>query len=136
MPKEGFAVICITKEVFLRAKAFYAKKLQNGEVSDKVSFSRFMNNLLERAVERDEYLSRMPIKIQKIGIFGNSVLLRDHLDRIYQVKISFLDENVELLCLKDKRNDCLHVGYIYSLPEFYQVIRKENQKSVKTIQVS
>lgn len=95
-----------------------------------------MNDLLERAVENDQNFSRMPVGFQKIGIYGNSVLLRDHLEQIYQVKIYFKDGNTELRCLKDRRNDCIHIGYAYSIPELYQVIRKENQKNLKATQVS
>ena len=136
MPKKGFAVICITEEVFKRAKAFYLKKLRAGEISNKISFSRFMNDLLEHAVENDEYLSRMPVAFQKIGIFGNSVLLKDCLDQIYQVKIHLRNGNSELWCLKDKRNDCIHIGFAYSIPELYRVIRNNYREVDDVTQVS
>jgi hypothetical protein len=32
--------------------------------------------------------------------------------------------NGELQCLLDGRSDCVHVGFMYSLPELYYIINK------------
>ena len=54
--------------------------------------------------------------IEKLSIDQNRVVLKDNKrNRIAEVML----KEGELQCLLDERADCVHVGFVYSLPELY-----------------
>jgi hypothetical protein len=54
--------------------------------------------------------------MEKISIDQNRVVLKDNKrNRIVEVLL----KEGELQCLLDERFDCVHVGFVYSLPEIY-----------------
>lgn len=38
------------------------------------------------------------------------------------IDISIDEVKKELICETDKRNDCLHVGFCYAIPETYKIL--------------
>ena len=56
--------------------------------------------------------------IEKLSIDQNRVVLKDNKrNRIAEVML----KEGELQCLLDERADCVHVGFVYSLPELYNM---------------
>ena len=54
--------------------------------------------------------------IEKVSIDQNRVVLKDNKrNRIAEILL----KEGELQCLLDERSDCIHVGFVYSLPEIY-----------------
>jgi len=54
--------------------------------------------------------------MEKLSIDQNRVVIQDNKrNRIAEV----LPKEGELQCLLDERSDCVHVGFVYSLPELY-----------------
>ena len=69
--------------------------------------------------------------MEKIAVDQNRVILKDNKrNRIVEV----LMKNGELQCLLDERSDCVHVGFVYSLPELYCIINNNNNNN-KAIKV-
>ena len=61
-------------------------------------------------------------EIEKIRILGNIIILKDNInDRIIELKI----QKGEIFCEFDKTNECIHVGFAYSLPETYDLLNKK-----------
>ena len=68
---------------------------------------------------KDEVFAKHSPFIEKIAVDQNRVILKDNKkDRIAEVLL----KNGELQCLLDERSDCVHVGFVYSLPELYCII--------------
>jgi len=63
--------------------------------------------------------------MEKILTDHNSIIIKDN-KRNQIVKITLHDN--ELQCLLDDRNDCVHVGFVYSLPEFYFMLTPKEIK--------
>ena len=123
MPKEGFSVITITQQVHDKAKTRYNQKLKTGQVQDK-SFSRFINDIIMDVIEADANLALQAPFMQKIGLEGNSIMIKDNkIERIVEVQIHGKD----LVCMLDERKDCAHVGYAYSIPDVYRVISEKRR---------
>jgi hypothetical protein len=61
--------------------------------------------------------------IEKLSIDQNRVVLKDNKrnNRIAEVML----KEGELQCLLDERADCVHVGFVYSLPELYNMNNQE-----------
>ena len=54
--------------------------------------------------------------MEKLSIDQNRVVLQDNKrNRIAEVLL----KEGELHCLLDEKSDCVHVGFVYSLPEIY-----------------
>ena len=54
--------------------------------------------------------------MEKISIDADRVLIKDNKrNRIAEVIL----RNGELRCLLDDKTDCIHIGFVYSLPELH-----------------
>lgn len=118
MPKEGFSVVTITEEAHQKAHSFYTRQIRSGQLDGK-SFSRYVNDLIVDRIEADEALSRVAPFMQKIGLQDNSIMLKDNkLGRMVEVQV----QGKELFCFLCQKNDCVHVGFSYAIPEVYRVM--------------
>lgn len=123
MPKEGFSVITITQEVHDKARSRYSQKLKSGQVHDK-SFSRYINDIIMDVIESDANLALQAPFMQKIGLEGNSIMIKDNkIGRIVEVQVHGKD----LVCMLDERKDCAHVGYAYSISDVYRVMSERRK---------
>ena len=123
MPKEGFSVITITEQAYEKARLMYGQKVKSG-VENK-SFSRYVNDLIVDRIEADENLSFMAPFMQKAFLQGNSIMIKDNkIGRIAEVQV----HGKELVCLYCKKNDCVHVGFAYAIPEVYRVMSVQRGK--------
>jgi hypothetical protein len=58
----------------------------------------------------------------KFGIEQDRVIIKDNKrDRIAEVMV----RNGELQCLLDEKTDCIHIEFVYSLPEIYKSLRRK-----------
>jgi polyhydroxyalkanoate synthesis regulator phasin len=122
LPKEGFYVITIHSQACDKARSVYEEMVKSGKIKNK-SFSRYVNDLILETIEADEALSLAAPHIEKSALIGNSVLLKDNkLGRMIEVQIQAKERN--LFCTYDKRNDCVHVGFSYAIPQVYAVMKK------------
>ena len=65
---------------------------------------------------RYEAFAKHAPDMEKLSIDQNRVVLQDNKrNRIAEVLL----KKGELQCLLDERADCVHVGFVYSLPELY-----------------
>jgi|SRR5579875_1296438 len=127
MPKEGYSVVTITVEAHQKAHSFYLRQVKSGKLDGK-SFSRYVNDLIMDRIEADEALSRVAPFMQKVGLQDSSILLRDNkLGRMVEVQI----KGKELICFQCQKNDCVHVGFSYAIPEVYRVMRIQKSRREK-----
>ena len=67
---------------------------------------------------RYEVFAKHALYMEKLSIDQNRVVLKDNKwNRIAEVML----KEGELQCLLDERADCVHVGFVYSLPELYNM---------------
>jgi hypothetical protein len=67
---------------------------------------------------RYEVFAKRAPYMKKLSIDQNRVVLKDNKrNRIAEVKL----KKGELQCLLDKKADCVHMGFLYSLPELYNM---------------
>src|SRR5487761_1196607 len=111
MPKEGFNVITITQQAHDKAKTRYAQKVKAGQLEGNKSFSRYINDIIMEVVEADESFALQAPFMQKEGLDGNSIMIKDNkIGRIAEVQV----HGKELVCMLDERKDCVHVGFAYA----------------------
>ena len=125
MPKPGYKSITVSENVYKKFFEVYEKNKKGLELKGIMSFSGYLTSRMEEMMIKDEVFAKHSPFIEKIAVDQNRVILKDNKkDRIAEV----LMNNGELQCLLDERSDCVHVGFVYSLPELYSIISSKGIK--------
>jgi hypothetical protein len=128
MPKPGFKSITVSENVYKKFFEVYEKNKKGLELKGVTSFSGYLTSRMEEMMIKDEVFAKHSPLVEKIAVDQNRVILKDNKrNRIVEV----LMKNGELQCLLDERSDCVHVGFVYSLPELYCIINNNNNKAIK-----
>ena len=131
MPKPGFKSITVSENVYKKFFEVYEKNKKGLELKGVTSFSGYLTSRMEEMMIKDEVFAKHSPLVEKIAVDQNRVILKDNKrNRIVEV----LMKNGELQCLLDERSDCVHVGFVYSLPELYCIINNNNNNN-KAIKV-
>jgi hypothetical protein len=73
------------------------------------------------SLSKSKYETKNAPYMEKLSIDQNGVVLKDNKrNRIAEVML----KEGELQCLLDEKSDCVHVGFVYSLPELYNMNNK------------
>ena len=125
MPKPGYKSITVSENVYKKFFEVYEKNKKGLELKGIMSFSGYLTSRMEEMMIKDEVFAKHLPFIEKIAVDQNRVILKDNKkNRIAEV----LMNNGELQCLLDERSDCVHVGFVYSLPELYGIISNKGIK--------
>ncbi len=119
MPKEGFRSITVSDYIYDRFQDAYNEN-KTALVNKGVrSLSGYVSYMLEEAMNRNETFARYAPKIESISVEDDRVILKDNIkNRI--VEIVF--QNGELHCFLCDSKDCMHVGYVFSMPDVYEAL--------------
>jgi hypothetical protein len=121
MPKPGFTAVTITQQAHDKARQRYNQKVKLEKLSK--SFSKYVNDIIIEKVEADQVLALAAPHIEKSALVGSSILLKDNkLGRMVEVQVRGKER--DLFCMLDKRNDCVHVGFSYAIPQVYLIMKK------------
>lgn len=117
MPKSGFKSITVSEYVYKKFFDAYTKSRKDLEMKGITSFSGYLTSMMEELMRKHEVFARYAPMIEKVTTDDNRVVLKDNKkNRIAEVQI----KGNELYCLLDESGDCVHVGFVYSLPEVYK----------------
>jgi len=114
LPKPGFKSITVSENVYGRFFNAYAKNKKELEFKGITSFSGYLTSMMGEIMKKYEANGLHAPFMEKILIDHNSIIIKDN-NQIVEIAL----HDKELQCLLDDRNDCVHVGFVYSLPEFY-----------------
>ena len=127
MPKAGFKSITVSDNVYNRFFGTYERTRRGLELKGITSFSGYLTSMMEETITKYEAFARHAPFMEKIDVDQNRITIKDNKrNRIAEV---FLKDD-QLRCSLDENADCSHVGFVYSLPEFYNII------STKGIRIS
>lgn len=119
LPKEGFKSITVSEAIYNRFYKRYAERKDELGLKGVSSFSGYLTSILEELMERDEIFAKHGPFLEELAIEGNTIVLWDNrLDRSAEVVL----QEKGLYCRSDERNDCVHVGFAYSIPRFYPIM--------------
>ncbi|MGB6629238.1 MAG: hypothetical protein WBE61_14025 [Nitrososphaeraceae archaeon] len=116
----------MSENVYKKFFEVYEKNKKGLELKGVTSFSGYLTSRMEEMMIKDEVFAKHSPLVEKIAVDQNRVILKDNKrNRIVEV----LMKNGELQCLLDERSDCVHVGFVYSLPELYCIINNNNNNN-------
>lgn len=125
MPKAGFKSITVSENVYDKFYEVYYKNKQELAMKGVNSFSGYVTYMLEEMMQKDKTFARYAPKLEKISVDDDRVIIKDNIkNRIAEVAI----QRGELFCLLCEEKDCVHIGYVFSLPDVYEVL---NSKGIK-----
>jgi hypothetical protein len=125
MPKAGFKSITVSEEVYDKFFDVFEKNKAELTMKGINSFSGYVTYMLEQTMQKDKTFARYAPKIEKVAIDEDRVVLKDNIkNRIAEVTI----QRGELFCQLCDEKDCVHIGYVFSLPDVYEIL---NSKGIK-----
>ena len=125
MPKPGFKSITVSETVYEKFHEIYQQNKDDLSMKGVNSFSGYVTYLLEELSQKDKTFARYAPKLEKISIDEDRVVLKDNIkNRIAEVAI----QRGELYCLLCEEKNCFHIGYVFSLPDVYEIL---NSKGIK-----
>jgi hypothetical protein len=79
-------------------------------------------------MKKDKTFARYAPKLEKISIDSDRIILKDNIkNRIAEVVI----QHDELYCMLCEEKGCVHVGYIFALPDVYEILNSKGIKNPK-----
>ena len=128
MPKPGFKSITVSEQVYEKFYDVYNKNKEELTMKGVNSFSGYVTYMLEEMMQKDKTFARYAPKLEKISVDGDRVILKDNIkNRIAEVAI----QKGELFCQLCEEKDCVHVGFVFSLPDVYEVLNARGIKRPK-----
>jgi len=128
MPKPGFKSITISEVVYDKFNQVYQKNRDELTMKGVNSFAGYVTYLLEDVMKKDKTFARYAPKLEKISVDSDRIILKDNIkNRIAEVTI----QNNELYCLLCEEKACVHIGYVFALPDVYEVLNSKGIKQTK-----
>ena len=125
MPKAGFKSITISEQVYDKFHDVFEKNKSELAMKGVNSFAGYVTYLLEDMMLKDKTFARYAPKLEKISVDDDRVIIKDNIkNRIAEVTI----QRGELFCQLCEEKDCFHIGFVFSLPDVYEVL---NSKGIK-----
>jgi hypothetical protein len=128
MPKAGFKSITVSEEVYDKFFDVFEKNKPDLTMKGINSFSGYVTYMLEQTMQKDKTFARYAPKLEKIAIDDDRVVLKDNIkNRIAEVTV----QKGELFCQLCEEKDCVHVGFVFSLPDVYEILNSKGIKHLK-----
>jgi hypothetical protein len=125
MPKAGFKSITLSEQVYDKFHDVFQKNKSELSMKGVNSFAGYITYMLEDMMLKDKTFARYAPKLEKISVDDDRVIIKDNIkNRIAEVTI----QRGELFCQLCEEKDCFHIGFVFSLPDVYEVL---NSKGIR-----
>lgn len=125
MPKEGFKSITVSDTVYDKYYEIYLKNKQELTMKGVNSFAGYITYMLEQTMQKDKTFAKYAPKLEKVSIDDDRVIVKDNIkNRIAEVTV----QRGELYCQLCEEKNCFHVGFVFSLPDVYEIL---NSKGIR-----
>lgn len=125
MPKAGFKSITISEQVYDKFHDVFEKNKSELAMKGVNSFAGYVTYMLEDMMLKDKTFARYAPKLEKISVDDDRVIIKDNIkNRIAEVTI----QRGELFCQLCEDKNCFHIGFVFSLPDVYEVL---NSKGIR-----
>ena len=122
MPKPGYKSYLLKDKLYTALQKRFDENKEELKKQGIHSLSAFLTYLINKKVNEQIQEKKYQQEIEKIRIISNIIILKDNIsNRIIELKI----KHGEIFCEFDKTNECIHVGFAYSLPETYDLLNKK-----------
>jgi hypothetical protein len=122
----GFLAISISQENKKKIEEYLKSKYP--EFTPKLSV--FVAKVVFDYIERDEVMRQYGPYMSYAGNNENTIFIKDEKnDRIAPVRVVIKENGqYDLFCELDQRDDCMHAGFVFALPELYKILKEKGVK--------
>ncbi|MDG6931797.1 MAG: hypothetical protein JRN26_08450 [Nitrososphaerota archaeon] len=116
--------IQITKEVYERVKA------RIDQLRPRVPVSYYVENVLLENIETDDLMKYYGPFLSYVSNNENTIFINDwKQQRIAGVRVQMKQNgSFSLFCELDQTENCVHVGFVFALPQFYRILKEKGIK--------
>jgi hypothetical protein len=122
MPKIGFKSYALKEKLYDFWKNEFEDNKEELLKLGITSFSAYLTSIMNKSLENSP-----PIQNDS---FMSMVYLKDNLlaiqDNVQNRVVDLLIKNGKITCLFDEKDDCMHVGFAYSIPSVNKLLNKKN----------
>ncbi len=121
--------IVVSKDIYERLRTQVEKK--SSKLRARISISDYVESLIINKIEEEELLSEVGQFLSFAERSGDKIFINDWVrGRIAPVSLKVNpDGSFKLFCEFDNSDSCVHVGYAYSLPELYRMLKEKGIKA-------
>ncbi len=125
MPKAGFKSITISEQVYDKFHDVFQKNKSDLSMKGVNSVAGYITYMLEDMMLKDKTFAKYAPKLEKVSVDDDRVIIKDNIkNRIAEVAI----QRGELYCQLCEEKNCFHIGFVFSLPDVYEVL---NSKGIR-----
>ncbi len=123
---KGYTAISLSEQVRGRILSYIEKKYPKFPPS----LSTFISQIALDYIEQDTLLSMYGPYLSYMSNNENTIFVKDEKNgRVAPVRVVMKENGqFDLFCELDQRNDCMHVGFVFALPEFYKILKEKGVK--------
>lgn len=124
--REAWKTVSLRTELIERIEKVREAK-QEGKTR-KIPLGTMVEDLLLPELERNEALRHYAPFLEQVGIEDNVIFLKDNrLLKIVELRV----RDGDLYCDHDRSKSCVHVGFAWSIPRVYRVMKEHGSKRPK-----
>lgn len=122
MPKIGFKSYALKEKLYNFWKNEFEDNKEELRRFGITSFSAYLTSILHKSLDKSPPLQN--------DSFMSMVYLKNNLlaiqDNVQNRVVDLLIKNGKITCLFDDRDDCMHVGFAYSIPSVNKLLHKKS----------
>jgi hypothetical protein len=124
--REGWKTVSLRTELLQRVEKVREAK-QEGKTR-KIPLGTLVEDLLLPELERNEALRHYAPFLEQVGIEDDLIFLKDNrLLKIVELRV----RDGDLYCDHDRSKSCVHIGFAWSIPRVYKVMKEHGSKRPK-----
>ena len=126
MTRPGWRTVLLREEVVSRLEK--VKEQKEAGKPRKIPLGALIEDLIWPVLESDELLRKYGPYLSELSVDDDKILLRDN--RINEI-VELTFRNDVLYCGHDHSDNCVHIGFAWSIPKVYKALIAHGQKMPK-----
>ncbi len=120
MPKVGYKSYALKEKLYDFWQNEYQQNKQSLKNQGITSFNAYLTNLLNKSITQSPVSPNESI-MKMVYLKDGLLAIQDNIqNRIVELTI----KNGKIKCVLDEKDNCVHVGFAYSIPEVNKLLNK------------
>jgi len=120
MPKPGFKSYLLKDETYDFWKKEFEQNKDNLRQKGITSFTGFLTHMMNKSIKQNTHVDYF---MKKVYLKENLLAIQDNIqNRVVELVI----KNGKIKCIFDEKDNCVHVGFAYSIPEVIKLLNKQS----------
>jgi|APSaa5957512535_1039671.scaffolds.fasta_scaffold13205_3 hypothetical protein len=121
MPKTGFKSYALKEKLYDFWKNEFEDNKEELLKLGITSFSAYLTSIMNKSLERSPPLQNESF-MRMVYLKNNLLAIQDN---VQNRVVDLLIKNGKITCLFDEKDDCMHVGFAYSIPIVRKLLNKK-----------